>query len=52
MRQTFGLAAEHLLMAAVLIDIKSRMLLPRLPSVTDDSVDPRGLVRRCSRTSR
>jgi segregation and condensation protein A len=37
MRQTqLELAAEYLLMAAVLIDIKSRMLLPRPPSVTDD----------------
>jgi segregation and condensation protein A len=48
MRQTqLELAAEYLLMAAVLIDIKSRMLLPRPPSVTDDTADPRAeLVRR------
>jgi segregation and condensation protein A len=48
MRQTqLELAAEYLLMAAVLIDIKSRMLLPRPPSVTDDGADPRAeLVRR------
>ncbi|MCC6533551.1 MAG: segregation/condensation protein A [Burkholderiales bacterium] len=41
------LAAEYLLMAAVLIEIKSRMLLPK-PRVTDeDSEDPRAeLVRR------
>ena len=48
MRQSqLELAAEYLLMAAVLIDIKSRMLLPRPPSVTDDAADPRAeLVRR------
>ena len=41
------LAAEYLLMAAVLIEIKSRMLLPR-PRITDDEGDdPRAeLVRR------
>jgi len=48
MRETqLELAAEYLLMAAVLIDIKSRMLLPRPPSVTDGTGDPRAeLVRR------
>jgi segregation and condensation protein A len=48
MRQTqLELAAEYLLMAAVLIDIKSRMLLPRPPSVSEDAGDPRAeLVRR------
>src|SRR5437867_11235164 len=41
------LAAEYLLMAAVLIDIKSRMLLPRMPVATEDEGDPRAeLVRR------
>ena len=41
------LAAEYLLMAAVLIDIKSRMLLPRMPVATEDVGDPRAeLVRR------
>ena len=41
------LAAEYLLMAAVLIDIKSRMLLPRLPVAGDTDDDPRAeLVRR------
>jgi segregation and condensation protein A len=42
------LAAEYLLMAAVLIEIKSRMLLPRLPKVTEeDGDDPRiELMRR------
>ena len=48
MRQTqLELAAEYLLMAAVLIDIKSRMLLPRPPNATEDTGDPRAeLVRR------
>lgn len=42
------LAAEYLLMAAVLIEIKSRMLLPRLPKVSEeDGEDPRvELMRR------
>ena len=41
------LAAEYLLMAALLIEIKSRMLLPRPTAVTDDDTDPRAeLVRR------
>src|SRR5438270_438682 len=41
------LAADYLLMAAVLIDIKSRMLLPRLPVTGDVDDDPRAeLVRR------
>ncbi|MBK8016981.1 MAG: segregation/condensation protein A [Betaproteobacteria bacterium] len=48
--QYLELAAEYLLMAAVLIEIKSRMLLPRPPSDKDsaeDSLDPRAeLVRR------
>jgi segregation and condensation protein A len=40
------LAGEYLLMAAVLAEIKSRMLLPR-PSVEQDEEDPRAeLVRR------
>jgi segregation and condensation protein A len=42
----FELAAEYLLMAAVLAEIKSRMLLPR-PSEEEDEEDPRAeLVRR------
>ena len=42
----FELAAEYLLMAAMLAEIKSRMLLPR-PESTDDEDDPRAeLVRR------
>lgn len=42
------LAAEYLLMAAMLIEIKSRLLLPTKPSDTEDSTeDPRAaLVRR------
>ncbi len=41
------LAAEYLLMAAMLIEIKSRMLLPRPPSSLDSEEDPRAeLVRR------
>jgi segregation and condensation protein A len=41
------LAAEYLLMAAVLIEIKSRMLLPRPRIATEDADDPRAeLVRR------
>ena len=41
------LAAEYLLMAAVLLEIKSRMLLPRPVSEDGDEADPRAeLVRR------
>ena len=42
------LAAEYLLMAALLIDIKSRMLLPRMPVAEEgEALDPRAeLVRR------
>lgn len=40
------LAAEYLLMAALLIDIKSRMLLPRPPSVEEDEDDPRAELAR------
>ncbi|MBU1689169.1 MAG: segregation/condensation protein A [Gammaproteobacteria bacterium] len=41
------LAAEYLLMAALLIEIKSRMLLPRRDESTEDETDPRAeLVRR------
>jgi len=48
-RNRMELAAEYLLMAAVLIEIKSRMLLPRPPKVSEDEVveDPRAeLMRR------
>jgi len=49
MRQTqLELAAEYLLMAAVLIEIKSRLLLPKPPPLSGEEVeDPRAeLVRR------
>jgi segregation and condensation protein A len=43
----FELAAEYLLMAAMLAEIKSRMLLPRSSAVEDDEEDPRAqLIRR------
>ena len=44
----FDLAAEYLLMAAVLIEIKSRLLLPQPPAAEDEeAADPRAeLVRR------
>ncbi|HMJ49922.1 MAG TPA: segregation/condensation protein A [Burkholderiales bacterium] len=41
------LAAEYLLMAALLIEIKSRMLLPSPPQAQEEQADPRAeLVRR------
>ncbi|TAN54786.1 MAG: segregation/condensation protein A [Betaproteobacteria bacterium] len=41
------LAAEYLVMAAMLMEIKSRMLLPRPPTVQAEEADPRAeLVRR------
>lgn len=41
------LAAEYLVMAAMLAEIKSRMLLPRSAEVEEDEVDPRAeLIRR------
>jgi segregation and condensation protein A len=43
----FELAAEYLVMAAILAEIKSRMLLPRPPSEEGIEADPRAeLVRR------
>ncbi|TSA17745.1 MAG: segregation/condensation protein A [Betaproteobacteria bacterium] len=46
-RRNLELAAEYLLMAALLMEIKSRMLLPRPRTVLDDEDDPRAeLVRR------
>ncbi len=43
----FELAAEYLVMAAMLAEIKSRMLLPRPESIDDDEADPRAeLIRR------
>ena len=45
--QQFELAAEYLVMAAILAEIKSRMLLPRPTSDDGDESDPRAeLVRR------
>ena len=45
--QRFELAAEYLLMAAMLIEIKSRMLLPRPPATAAEEADPRAaLVKR------
>ncbi len=41
------LAAEYLVMAALLAEIKSRMLLPRVSTTLDDEDDPRAeLIRR------
>jgi segregation and condensation protein A len=47
-RHRMELAAEFLLMAAVLIEIKSRMLLPRPPRISEEEAeDPRAeLMRR------
>ncbi|MCC7136020.1 MAG: segregation/condensation protein A [Nitrosomonas sp.] len=43
----FELAAEYLLMTALLIDIKSRSLLPQPAAIQDEEADPRAeLVRR------
>ncbi|MEM8661433.1 MAG: ScpA family protein [Pseudomonadota bacterium] len=43
----FELAAEYLLMAAMLAEIKSRMLLPRSSEIEQDEEDPRAqLIRR------
>lgn len=43
----FELAAEYLVMAAMLAEIKSRMLLPRVDEDGDDESDPRAeLIRR------
>lgn len=43
----FELAAEYLVMAAMLAEIKSRMLLPRVDEDGDDEDDPRAeLIRR------
>ena len=45
--QQFELAAEYLVMAAILAEIKSRMLLPRPAGDDEDEDDPRAeLVRR------
>lgn len=43
----FELAADYLVMAAILAEIKSRLLLPRPPSEAGEEADPRAeLVRR------
>jgi Uncharacterized conserved protein len=43
----FELAAEYLVMAAILAEVKSRMLLPRPPAEDGEEADPRAeLVRR------
>lgn len=43
----FELASEYLVMAAMLAEIKSRMLLPRIEELDDDESDPRAeLIRR------
>jgi segregation and condensation protein A len=42
----FELAAEYLLMAAMLAEIKSRMLLPRAGELEEDEEDPRALLIR------
>lgn len=48
----FELAAEYLVMAATLAEIKSRMLLPRQETEDEEEIDPRAeLIRRCSNTS-
>jgi segregation and condensation protein A len=46
-RRNLELAAEYLLMAALLMEIKSRMLLPRPRALREEEADPRAeLVRR------
>ncbi len=46
-RKNLELAAEYLVMAAMLMEIKSRMLLPRPPTLEEGEEDPRAeLVRR------
>ena len=42
----FELAAEYLVMAAMLAEIKSRMLLPRAPSEEEEEEDPRAMLIR------
>jgi segregation and condensation protein A len=49
----FELAAEYLVMAATLAEIKSRMLLPRQDSEDEDEIDPRAeLIRRLQQYER
>ncbi len=42
----FELAAEYLVMAAMLAEIKSRMLLPRSQEIEDEEEDPRAMLIR------
>ena len=42
----FELAAEYLVMAAMLAEIKSRMLLPRAPTEDEEEEDPRAMLIR------
>lgn len=49
----FELAAEYLVMAATLAEIKSRMLLPRQHTEDEDDIDPRAeLIRRLQQYER
>src|SRR5699024_1089852 len=49
----FELAAEYLVMAATLAEIKSRMLLPRQNTEDEDECDPRAeLIRRLQQYER
>ncbi|AOY87880.1 segregation/condensation protein A [Marinobacter salinus] len=49
----FELAAEYLVMAATLAEIKSRMLLPRHEAEDDEEIDPRAeLIRRLQQYER
>jgi len=49
----FELAAEYLVMAAILAEIKSRMLLPRSAEVAEEEDDPRAeLIRRLQEDER
>ncbi|MEP1214926.1 MAG: ScpA family protein [Marinobacter sp.] len=49
----FELAAEYLVMAATLAEIKSRMLLPRQETEDEDEIDPRAeLIRRLQQYER
>lgn len=52
-KMQFELAAEYLLMAAMLAEIKSRMLLPRQSQDEDEEEDPRAeLIRRLQQYER
>ena len=52
-KMQFELAAEYLLMAAMLAEIKSRMLLPKLQLDEDEEDDPRAeLIRRLQQYER